>query len=770
LDTFAEVFLNEQSVLRADNMFRSWRIPAKALLKPGANTLRIVFRSPVTSMIPRVRALPYQLPSISTVNAGNEENIATAPYTRKAAYQYGWDWGPRYVTIGIWKPVRLEAWDAVRIANFHIHQLKVDKDVATLAAELELDSSGPSSVSITVSERDSSGKSTPLATQTLPLDPGNNNVSLPLRLVNPKLWYPAGYGAQDRYQFSVRVRLGKEFVAASDLRTGLRSVELRRAYDPWGKSFTFVVNGIPVFAKGANVIPFDSFPSRVTPEVHRTILQAARDTNMNMVREWGGGIYESDDFYDICDELGLMVWQEFAFGGDMVPGDLAFQENVREEAIQQVRRLRDHPSIVLWCGNNEIETGWDTWADRIAFRQTISPLESERVWQDYVVLFHDIIKSVVTQYAAPTPYWPSSPSANFEEPANSQDNGDMHYWGVWHSLEPLQNYMLQTPRFMSEFGFQSFPELASIQVFATPGDLGIDTVVMKSHQKNHGGNERILTYMLREYPEPASFPAFVYLSQVQQAEAIKLGAEHLRRNRPRVMGSLYWQLNDCWPVASWSSIDYFGRWKALQYYARRFYSDLPISPSLHDGAVDIYVVSDKLQPVSGQVRLRVLDFNGKILFQKVQAVDVPAQSSAVYFSIGKNDLIGSANPDQVLLSAELMVGDVSVSRNLVFFDNMRNLDLPLKPAIESQIGASQQGYTITLRSPVLARNVFVSFDLPAGGNVQLSDNYFDLLPGESATLVAKTSATLDQLKRGMRLTSLTDAFSSSRPAYRSPRQ
>jgi beta-mannosidase len=764
LDTFAEVFLNEQPVLTADNMFRTWRVSARPLLKLGPNTLRIIFHSPITSMIPKVKALPYILPSVSTVNAGNEENIATAPYTRKAPYQYGWDWGPRYVTIGIWKPVWLEIWDSARIENFHIRQIKITKDAALLAADVDIESTHPETATVTVSYNSATGSAlATAATEVVRLDSGNNHVSIPLRITAPKLWYPAGYGAQDRYRFSASVKIGKAIVATAEVTTGLRSIELRRTADQWGKSFTFVVNGIPVFAKGANVIPFDSFPTRVTPERHRQILQAARDANMNMVREWGGGIYESDDFYDICDELGLMVWQEFIFGGDMVPGDPAFQENVRGEAIQQVLRLRDHPSIVIWCGNNEIEAGWLAWADRLIFKESISPPDRERVWQDYVVLFHDIIKSVVEQYANPVPYWPSSPSADFEAPPSSPDNGDVHYWGVWHGLEPIENYNLQNTRFMSEFGFQSFPEMRTILAFAKPSDLAIDSTVMQSHQKNHGGNERILTYMLREYPEPRDFGSFVYLSQVQQAEAIKVGAEHLRRSRPRTMGALFWQLNDCWPGPSWSSIDYFGRWKALQYYARRFYSDLLISPFAHDGAVDVYVVSDNLQSTNAQVRIRLLDFNGNTLLDKTQDVQVPAQSSAVYASLNQKELLGSADPDRVVLICELKIAGQTVSRNHVFFDTTRNLALPVKPAVQTNISGSGGDFVLTLRSPVLARDVYLSFD---DLEVTLSDNYFDLLPGEEVSIHLKTSASLEQLQRALKTTSLADAFFDERPSYR----
>jgi beta-mannosidase len=600
--------------------------------------------------------------------------------------------------------------------------------------------------------------------QSLQLEPGANRIRIPIHITNPKLWYPLGVGAQDRYRFSAQLRMGRNIVADASLKTGLRSIELRRDLSGPNTSFAFVVNGIPIFAKGADVIPFDSFPNRVTPEIHRQILQAARDAHMNMVREWGGGYYESDDFYDICDELGIMVWQEFIFGGDMVPGGRDFQDNVKREAIEQVERLRDHPSIVLWCGNNEIETGWVHWDDRKIFKESVSPADREKVWQDYVVLFHGILSGVVARYAAPVPYWASSPSANFEDLPDSQNNGDMHYWQVWHALAPIEMYTQQFPRFMSEYGFQSFPEMRTIRSFAQPGDMDIHSATMQDHQKNHGGNERILSYMLRWYPEPKDFPSFVYLSQVLQAEAIKVGAEHLRRQRPNTMGSLYWQLNDCWPVASWASIDYYGRWKALQYYARRFYDDVIVSPFAHDGKVDVYVVSDKLQPLGGQVRTRLLDFSGKVLSDKNQEVQVPAQSSAVYFTLDEKQLLANADPKKSFLVFDLEVGGAELSRNLTFFDTMHNLDLPAAAHIETSLENSNGAYTVTLRSPVLARSVYVSFgDL----DVQTLDNYFDLLPGEPVTvkLKAPSSVSLDQLKSSMQVISLTDAFPAAPTMY-----
>jgi beta-mannosidase len=756
LDTFADVYLNDQSILHADNMFRRWRIPAKALLKPGSNTLRIVFHSAVEHMLPYVKSLPYVLPSISTHNFGNEENIATAPYTRKAPYQYGWDWGPRFLTEGIWQPIRLEIWDALRIENFHIHQRTIAAALANVEAELDVEASKSMTATLAVSYDEMSGTQTSDATQTLQLNAGTNHISVPLRIVSPKLWYPVGYGPQNRYRFSAFVKTGREVLAHVETKTGLRSIELRRVPDEWGKSFEFVVNGTLIFAKGADVIPFDSFPNRVTPEIHRNILQSAVNAHMNMVREWGGGYYESDDFYDICDELGIMVWQEFSFGGDMIPGDVAYEENVRQEAIDQIRRLRDHPSIVIWCGNNEVETGWYHWGDRQEFKEAISPETRDRVWQDYIIMFADILKSAVAQYGDPTPYWPSSPSANFEEIPDNQHNGDMHYWAVWHQQAPAEDYTKQFPRFMTEYGFQSFPEMRTIRAYAhNPEDFDIRSTVMQAHQKNKGGNERILTYMLREYREPKDFASFVYLSQVQQAEIIKIGAEHLRRQRPRTMGSLYWQLNDCWPVASWASIDYYGRWKALQYYARRFYDDVLISPFLHDDKVDVYVVSDKLEPLSGTIHMRLLDFSGSSLLDQTKDIQIPAQSSAIYFSVDKAALSAKGDPLKSFLVFDLEIAGKRTSRNLVFLDVTHDLDLPVEPKIESSVGQEGQDYVVTLKSAKLARNVCLSFgDL----NVQTSDNYFDLLPGEAVTIRLKSAANLQQVQSALNITSLAEAF------------
>ena len=751
LDTYADVFVNDQKVMEVGNMFRTWRMDVKKDLRAGENTLRIVFQSPVMLWLPRLRNLPYHLLSVNTAQSGAEEGIPTDPYTRKAPYHYGWDWGPRFITEGIWRPVRLESWDGPRIADFHIAQIAVGKEAARLTGEVEIEASQEGMAEITLSGS-FRGKIAVTETRKERLYAGKNRILIPLRIDHPSLWYPADYGPQDRYQFTASVKAGKAEDHAQ-LTTGLRSIELRRQPDTWGKSFEFVVNGIVIYAKGANLIPFDSFLPRVTREDHRKMLLAARAAHMNMVREWGGGAYENDDFYDLCDELGILVWQEFMFGGALVPGDPGFQENVRQEVIDNVRRLRNHPSVVLYCGNNEMETGWKHWGERQAFKDSLPPDVREQSWQDYVVLFHDVIKSAVHDYAPETPYWPSSPSSNFDGPPDSQTDGDMHYWAVWHAQNPIEDYTKQAPRFMSEYGFQSFPEMSTIQRFAAPADYDIDSAVMRNHQKNTGGNERILTYMLREYREPKDFESFVYMSQVQQAEAIKVGAEHFRRMKPRTMGQFYWQLNDCWPVASWSSIDYYGRWKALQYYAVRFFDDVLVSPWYHDGKVETYVISDKLQPMKATLRIRLMDFAGKVLSDKSMEIDIPAQSSAIYSTQPAVELLGNADPKTVFAVYELQQNGNVIGRNELFFVKTRDLNLP-SPNVDVKVTNEGDQVVITLKSPVLARHVALFFkDL----DVQAADNYFDVLPGSAVRVTVNGKASADEVRQALKLVTIVDA-------------
>lgn len=740
IDSYAEVYLNDKLVTTANNAFRQWRAGVKSALRPGANNLLVFFPSPIAQAKKIASADPWR------VKTRTEEKT----YVRKPAYEYGWDWGPRFVTSGIWRPVWLEAWDQARIADFHISQRDVHANVTHLRADVEVESAAFAPAKLVVSYTHH-GKAYEVA-QAVDLHPGLNVFNLPISITNPDLWYPAGYGAQSLYRFDLKVHLGNAIADSLSRRTGLRSVALRREVDQWGRSFAFDINGIPVFAKGADVIPFDSFPTRVTKEDYHRILESARDANMNMIRHWGGGYYESDEFYDLCDELGIMVWQDFMFGNDWQPGTYAFKQGVEEEADYQVRRLRRHPSLVVWCGNNETEEAFN-WENRGEL-----PADARlRMWTDYMALFSGILPRVVERLEPEIPYWPSSPSSDYEDISDHYQSGDMHNWNIWHGMEPLRNYEKSFPRFMTEYGFQSFPPLPTIEAFTIQEDrTTITTPVMLSHQKNGAGNQKIHDYMLRDYPEPKDFPSFIYVSEVLQAEAIKIGAEHLRRLRPRSMGSIYWQLNDCWGVASWSSIDYYGRWKALQYYARRFYNDVLVSPHEEDGAVAVYVVSDRTAPLPADLTVTLMNLNGTVLRKESIPIQVAPLSSKVYFKSPREEFLNlsQADPASTFVLTELSSEGKLISSNFLYFLPTKNMHMPAAH-VTYELSTAGDFYRLTLSSDVLARDVYISF-----GDIEatLSDNYFDLAAGRRKEVEVRSKTGLNELKAATKVVSLADSF------------
>ena len=740
LDSAADVSINGQHVLSADNMFRQWRVDVHAMLKPGANTLLVVFPSPIKAAQKVAANDPWQ----------SRTKTAEKTYIRKAAYEYGWDWGPRFVTSGIWRPAHLDLWDDARIDNFYIQQQEISKQAAELNLKFTVQSSSDQKATLQVNYDEGGHQGS--VSRDFELVPGENDVDLPLEIANPDLWYPTGYGAQPIYHFHARLTEGKATADEADAKAGMRKVVLRRDVDQWGRSFEFVVNGIPVFAKGADVIPFDSFPNRVTTAQYRQILQSAKDANMNMIRHWGGGYYETQEFYDICDELGLMVWQDFMFGNDWQPGTYSFKQNVEKEVEYQVKRLRNHPSIVLWSGNNETESAF-AWGGRSELPADVRL----RMWQDYLTTFSGVIARTVAQFNPETPYWPSSPSADYEDTSAKYMSGDMHDWSVWHGNAEFSEYEKHFPRFVSEYGFQSFPEMRTIEAFTKPEDrTSIFTPVMLAHQKNDAGNQIIHDYMLRYYGEPTDFASFLYASQVLQAESTRIGAEHWRRLRPRTMGSIFWQLNDCWPVASWASIDYYGRWKALQYYAKRFYAPVLVSPYIEDGKLDVYVVSDRTEAQSGQLRLRIMDFNGKVLKQQTLSVSIPALSSSAYIELPLSEFVNANGTDSAAIfgAADLTIAGQPASSNIIYFAPTKQVHLP-QAKIASELSGGNGTYTLKLSSPVLARDAYVSF---GDNDVKFSDNYVDLLPGEPQTITVTSSASLEMLRSSMKVVSLVDAF------------
>jgi beta-mannosidase len=773
LDTYARVYLNGEQVIDADNMYRQWRVGVAKRLRDDGNELRVELRSPIREDLEKVTARGYELPAV------NDQGEKTSVYVRKAPYSFGWDWGPRFVTCGIWKPVRLEAWDDARLADVFVRQTELGEERARLVADVDVLGDGAAagssaSLEVSVAGPEYSGPlplrgegqgggsvndrvagpeySGPLPLRgegTIPLEEGTRTHSAELEIRHPRRWWPNGYGEQPLYTVTTRLVIGGEPVDEVSTRIGLRTLELRRAPDEWGKSFEFVVNGVPVFAKGANWIPADSFLPRLTRERYARLLGSAHDAHMNMLRVWGGGIYESDDFYDLADELGLLVWQDFHFSCSLYPADPPFLANVAIEAEEAIRRLRNHPSVALWNGNNEIESAWLQWGWRERLPRWL--------WSDYEKIFHQLLPNTVAQLDPTRAYWPSSPSANRESMPGDPGNGDMHYWGVWHGGKPFATYEATPARFMSEYGFQSFPEMATIRSFADPDDLAIDSPVMTSHQKHPRGDSLIREYMLRDYREPKDFASFLYVSQVLQAEGVKIGAEYHRRSRPRTMGSLYWQLDDCWPVASWSSIDYFGRWKALQYYARRFFAPLLASTAEEEGEVSVFVVSDRKDPVSGTLETRLLDLDGRVLWERSESLTVPPLSSRRALGIEKAALLERRDPNGVFLHVRLVGDGRLLSENTRFFVPMKDLALR-RPTIDVEVvAAAEEGIKVTLRSDTLARSVRLGYGADAGA---FSDNYFDVIPGRPVEVFYRPAGAVDPeaLHRGLEILTLADAF------------
>ena len=727
LDTYADVYVNDQHVLSADNMFRVWNVDVKAVVKAQDNVLRIRFRSPIQEDLPKLEKLGYALPAANDQSdVGELGDKKVSIFARKAPYHYGWDWGPRFVTSGIWREARLEGWSEVRINDVYIQQQDVSASVASLTAVVEIDADHAGDTVIRIS---TDGQ---VWEQAVTLKSGTQTVEIPVTIEQPKLWWSRGLGEAHLYSFVTEVLAGERVLAESTVKTGLRSIRLVRDKDEVGASFYFELNGVAVFAKGANHIPNDSFVTEITAERYRHEIVSAAESNMNMLRVWGGGIYEEDVFYDLCDEYGLLVWQDFMFACSMYPGDEAFLNSVRHEAIDNVKRLRNHPSIALWCGNNEIDSAWAHFNENggWGWKKDFNTEQRESIWADYKAIFHDLLPEVVEAYAPGIDYWPSSPLVSLTDDEKqhahpSTTEGDIHYWGVWHSVEPFENYNVHVGRFMSEYGFQSFPEYKSVLTYAEEEDLALESEVMLAHQKNGAGNRLIKQYMDMYMHEPKDFPSFLYMSQVLQAEAMKTAIEAHRRRKPYCMGTLYWQMNDCWPVASWAGMDYLGRWKALQYYAKRSFSDVLISvDGTKEDTTDIYLISDQLEAVKGSLQLRLIGFDGTVHREEEHEVTLAPNSGQQVLSLNQVEWLQELSPATTLLRLDLkQEGQADIVQEHYFAPSK---DIGLKPA-KIQVKEVKENDTVylVLESDVLAKQVWISSEAEG----VFSDNFFDLIPG-----------------------------------------
>ena len=734
LDTFATVTVNGQPLLTADNAHRRWRADARPLLKAGDNEILVSIASPIKTLQPMVLREAHPLPGEYDSAFGDEpKGVQTSPYIRKPKYQYGWDWGPRLIANGIWRSVKLEAWDEARLDHVRVAQDALNDAEARLTAHATVIADTTKQVTLTATVTGPDG-SRQTGQATVTLAPGENPVAIPLSIPRPQRWQPVGYGAQPLYTVATT------FNGDTQTRTiGLRTVTLDRRQGAFG----FVVNGTPIFAKGANVIPFDSFPARVDPAEPEGLLKAARDANMNMVRIWGGGYYLDDAFYAAADRIGIMVWQDFMFGGSVTPPDAAFRANVAAEADEQVARIGDHPSVVIWAGGNEVLSGWENWGDRKAFKKAVGADEQERIGAGMAVLFDRVLRDAVTRNSPGTPYMPGSPSTDYEGPVDTDANGDRHFWDVWSGSKPVENYLDSCPRFMSEYGFQSMPTMATIRLFAGKGTLDPESPVMKAHQKFLAGegNARLKLYLDQRLRAPKDFADFVYLTQVNQAQAIDLAARHHRACRPVTMGSLFWQLNDVWPSISWASIDHLGQWKLLQYQAKRFFAPQAIVAEHRNGATRVMLVSDATGAIPAHWRVTVRDMTGATLGVREADATLAPLSSTNVATLSDADLFGSADPAKSYAVAELIVGGQAVSRTIVERLVPKDMAYP-----DPGLTMRRSGNALTITAKNLARAVMIDMGDTPG---QASDSGFDLLPGESktVTLTGKQTPVLRTLAR-----------------------
>jgi beta-mannosidase len=751
LDTYAEVTLNGQKVLTADNMFREWSAGVKDILKEGENEIHILFRSPIVEGLKKHDALDFVYPGAENDQAERgqvEGSKRVSIFTRKAGYHFGWDWGPRLVTSGIYRPVILRAWDKAKIENLQIIQNSVEEEKATFTAVFEINATGKGKANLLVKNENNV-----LATQKIDLKKGLKKYSVDFEINDPKLWWTNGLGEAHLYSLSGELDI-KGRKTEENTRIGIRTLELVREKDDDGTSFYFKLNGHPVFMKGANYIPNDVFLPRVSEENYRKVIETAKNSNNNMLRVWGGGVYEEDIFYDLCDEAGILVWQDFMFACAMFPNDEAFLENVRQEAIDNVKRLRNHPSIALWCGNNEILTAWDSWGWKKQAEQQGADIP-EKVWQAYVDIFHKVLPEVVAGYDPDESYWGSSPSSGLGIPPDLV-NGDDHYWGVWWGKEPFETYATHLPRFMSEYGFQSFPEISSVKKYAEPEDYDIYSEVMESHQRSSIGNGTIEYYMLKEYKRPKDFESFLYVNHVLQAEGIKFGLEGHRRAMPFCMGSLYWQINDVWPVASWSSTDYYQKWKALQYYVKKGFEPVLISPYVDGIKFRVGIVNDKLEDLNAEMKLRIKNFDGTVIWENASLVNIPANSSNDYYDVNISEFQYKYRRqlDNMVFVAELVKDGTVLSKNTYYFKPFKQLKIE-KPNVEYSVLKTDKGFDVELKTNKLAKSVYLQIGDEEGF---FSDNYFDLLPNEKVTVNLNTTISEAKLKEILTIRTLDDAF------------
>ncbi len=798
LDTPAEVRVNGTAVGSADNEFRGWEFDVSGVLRAGENEVEVAFTAP--ARLARERQEKHFLWHTGI----DHHRLPGGNHLRKSQCNFGWDWGPMFATSGIKESISLCAWSTRRLGAIRLSQehsggpVRLRVDGETSGAERRMGDSAPGRsrdgaeksprgdypdgggadhhANAAPTGADSAGELSVRATlrdpagaevaqlETAPDSGGRYTAELTVD--EPRLWWPNGLGEQPLYELTVELSGPGGILDRIDRTVGLRTIELDRHDDEWGESFRFLVNGVPVFAKGANWIPADAFVTRIREEQYEELIRAAADANMNMLRVWGGGIYEPEVFYDLCDRHGIMIWQDFMFACSAYPSDREFVQNVEIEAREQIERLHTHACLALWCGNNELEQ----------IPGCIGDGEGRMSWAEYGSIFDELLPRLVREHDPATPYWPSSPHSPHGDRADVQNPkwGDAHLWSVWHGGERFEWYRTCTHRFNSEFGFQSFPEPAVVDSYTAPEDRNITSYVMEYHQRSPAGNAAIIRQMLEWFHMPESHEMVLWSSQILQGLAIRYAVEHWRRSMPRGMGTLYWQLNDCWPVASWSSVDFYGNWKALNYMARSFFAPVLLS-CVEDGnsrAAEFHLTNDLLEDVSGELAVRAFTLDGEPVFEESKAVTARRLSSAPVHTSDLAAVLDEHGPRNLIVRgrfvpsggqtagagrragkaqragaaqrapADRRTADDAGLQTTVLFARPKHLAMG-DPGFE--VGdLSIEGGTVTATIRCSRPALWVWPELP-GVAVKYSDRFFDLMPGEEKQLTLQVLGDPEEL-------------------------
>jgi beta-mannosidase len=710
IDTIASININDKLLADVNNMHRTYEFDIKEYLVEGENKIEVVIFSSLKYISEKQNENPLW---------GADSTIEGFPHIRKAHYMYGWDWGPQLPDMGIWRKIEIRAYDFGKIDDVYVTQ-KHQEDKVSLNFRVRSNNLSEKELYIEVKVVSPTGE-----TFIKNIVRTNYEENISIDIENPQLWWPNGYGEQPLYNVEVTLKRNEQIpdnnlVCADNKKfnIGLRTLRLKCEKDEWGESFEFEINGISIFSKGANYIPEDNLLTRCSEYKTECLIKDCIEANFNCIRVWGGGIYPEEYFYDLCDQYGLIVWQDLMFACAVYDVSDEFAENIQAEVEDNMKRLRHHASLGLWCGNNEMEVAWADWG----FPKTA------KLRTDYIKQFEVLLPAVAKKIDPNTSYWPSSPSSGggFEEP-NDENRGDSHYWDVWHGLKPFKDFRNHYFRFASEFGIESFPSMKTIKTFSNEEDQDPFSYIMEKHQKCNSGNGKILYYISEYFNYPKSFDSFVYVSQLIQGEGIKYGVEFWRQNRGRCMGATYWQLNDCWPVASWASIDNFGRWKALHYFAKRFFAPVLVSSRQEGAIADIYITNETLKNFEGKLLWILRNTSNDILMEEEISVSVNKLEASKVCELDFSKILSQNDKREIYLEYELISGNKQVGSGVDLFVPAKHFKFG-EPNITFEVNEDKDNFYISLNSKNLARYIELNFKEL---DCKFSDNYFDIVPGKT---------------------------------------